>query len=93
MKTERNTAKLEAASLPADASNPAVADTAPDQLPRSVFSPEVARARERLFNAAVAKSTAGLDPRAILLAFLVAPGSQLVMGTSAAESTVIGPPV
>jgi len=46
------------------------AGTATDRLPRSIFSPEVAKTWDRLFNAAMAKSTAGLDPRVILLAYL-----------------------
>jgi hypothetical protein len=53
----------------ADGSPPS-ADTAPSQLPHSIISPEVARTWDRLFNAAMAKSTAGLDPRVILLAYL-----------------------
>jgi polyhydroxyalkanoate synthase len=35
-----------------------------------MISPEVARTWDRLFNAAIAKSTAGLDPRVVLLAYL-----------------------
>jgi polyhydroxyalkanoate synthase len=42
----------------------------PAQLPRSVISPEVAKTWDKLFNAAMAKSTSGLDPRVILLAYL-----------------------
>ena len=53
----------------ADWSSPSAAGT-PSQLPRSVISPEVARTWDRLFNAAMAKGTAGLDPRVILLAYL-----------------------
>ena len=60
-----------------DAGEPAVthraatiSGTEPGRLPRSVISPEVARTWDRLFNAAMAKSTAGLDPRVIHLAFL-----------------------
>jgi polyhydroxyalkanoate synthase len=49
---------------------PPSADSKPSQLPRSVISPEVARTWDRLFNAAMAKSTAGLDPRVVLLAYL-----------------------
>jgi len=41
-----------------------------DGLPKSIFSPEVAKTWDRLFNAAMARSTAGLDPRVILLAYL-----------------------
>ena len=47
-----------------------ISGTEPGRLPRSVISPEVARTWDRLFNAAMAKSTAGLDPRVIHLAFL-----------------------
>ncbi len=43
---------------------------APSQLPRSLISPEVAKTWDRLFNAAMARSTAGLDPRVVLLAYL-----------------------
>ena len=49
----------------AKADKPAV-----DPLPRSIFSPEVAKTLDRLFNASMARSTAGLDPRVILLAYL-----------------------
>jgi polyhydroxyalkanoate synthase len=49
---------------------PPSTDSAPSQLPRSVISPEVARTWDRLFNAAMAKSTSGLDPRVVLLAYL-----------------------
>ena len=49
---------------------PPSANSKPGQLPRSVISPEVARTWDRLFNAAMAKSTAGLDPRVVLLAYL-----------------------
>ena len=51
-------------------SPPLSASSKPSQLPRSVISPEVARTWDRLFNAAMAKSTAGLDPRVVLLAYL-----------------------
>ena len=59
----------EDAAAAADASPPAAAN-APGQLPRSLVSPEVARTWDRAFNAAMAKGTAGLDPRVILLAYL-----------------------
>ena len=51
-----------------DSSEPA--SGAPNQLPRSIISPEAARTWDRLFNAAIAKNTGGLDPRVILLAYL-----------------------
>ena len=50
--------------------SPSATGNAPGQLPHSLVSPEVARTWDRLFNAAMAKSTAGLDPRVILLAYL-----------------------
>ncbi len=56
-------------SAPVDRSSPSTGG-ASSQLPRSVISPEVARTWDRLFNAAMAKSTAGLDPRVVLLAYL-----------------------
>jgi polyhydroxyalkanoate synthase len=41
-----------------------------DPLPPSVFSPEVAKTLDRLFNSYMANFTAGLDPRVIPLAYL-----------------------
>jgi len=69
MKTERKTTMLKTAPLPEKAVEP-VTGTATHRLPPSVISPEVAQTWDRLFNAAMAKSTAGLDPRVILLAYL-----------------------
>ena len=70
MATERKLAKLEVPSTEGKAEKPVAPAPAPGQLPRSVISPEVARTWDRLFNAAMAKNTAGLDPRVILLAYL-----------------------
>jgi len=54
----------------AEGREPETGNNPPSQLPRSVISPEVAQTWDRMFNAAMAKSTAGLDPRVILLAYL-----------------------
>jgi len=70
MTIERTTATPEMASPRGQAGNPVTDGIGATQLPRSLFSPEVARTWDRLFNAAMARSTAGLDPRVILLAYL-----------------------
>jgi polyhydroxyalkanoate synthase len=70
MATERKLAKPEIASTTGGTGKPVAAAPAPGRLPRSVISPEVAMTWDRLFNAAMAKNTAGLDPRVILLAYL-----------------------
>ena len=41
-----------------------------DPLPPSIFSPEVAKTLDRLFNSYMANFTAGVDPRVIPLAYL-----------------------
>ena len=70
MATELQPTQLKKVSPGERAEKSAAFEAAPSQLPRSVFSPEVAKTWDRLFNAAMAKSTAGLDPRVILLAYL-----------------------
>ena len=70
MATERKSTALKKVAPGERVEEFAASETAPSQLPRSVFSPEVAKTWDRLFNAAMAKSTAGLDPRVILLAYL-----------------------
>lgn len=70
MAPERKSTQLKMVSSGEKVKEPVASGTMPNQLPSSVFSPEVARTWDRLFNAAMAKSTAGLDPRVILLAYL-----------------------
>ncbi len=70
MATERKLARPKTISTREEAREPVAPDTEPNQLPPSVFSPEVARTWDRLFNAAMAKGTSGLDPRVVLLAYL-----------------------